>query len=141
MKYITILFLVLIASVCFAENESLTIGLWTDHFNGEHTEGTDNHLIAYENDGYTAAWFKNSYGKETLFLAYGFHTSKLKRENMWLRGNLYAGGLIGYGQEAPIHFGALSPGVYPTLSIGYNEYSLEGGVMPTFWWLGFKVEW
>ena len=134
-----ILLILLLANPVYGE--SLTIGLWTDHFNGEHTEGTDNHLIAYENTGYIAAWFRNSYGKETLFLGYGLHTPRLRNENMWIRGNIYGGALIGYGKEAPIHLGAMSPGVYPTLSIGYKEYSLEGGVMPTFWWFGFKVEW
>jgi len=141
MRWIIVaILLIVIIKPAYPAERALTYGLWTEHWNGDHTEGTDNHLVAYEHDGWTGAFFRNSYGKETLFLGYGWHTPKLHNEEWWLRGNVYAGALIGYGQEHPIHLGALSPGMYPTLSIGYGEYSLEGGVMPTFWWLGFKVE-
>jgi len=121
-------------------SRSLSFGLWTEHWSGDHCEGTNNHLLAFEYDGWTTAWFKNSYGKETLFAGYGWHTKKLGQENLWIRGNLYIGALWGYGTNHPIHIGGLSPGAYPTASIGRKQYSLEVGVMPTFWWLAFKVD-
>ena len=132
--------LVVIVQPAYPAERALTYGIWTQHWSGDHTEGLDNHLVAFEYDGYTGAFFRNSYGNETGFVGYGWHTKKLREENMWLRGNVYAGALIGYGTKHPIHFGVLSPGVYPTVSVGYKEYSLETGVMPTFWWLAFKVE-
>ncbi len=135
-----ILVLLLFSTPVYAER-SLTFGLWSQHYSGDHTEGMDNHLIAVEYNGWTGAWFKNSYGDETGFLGYGWHTKKWKfKKDWWIRGNAYAGILIGYGDEHPINFGMLSPGAYPTASVGYKKYSLEGGAMPNFWWVMFKVE-
>ena len=119
--------------------KAMTFGLWTQHYKGDHTEGVDNHLLALEYKGVVGAWFKNSYGRETGFIGGAYHTKKLQRKSMWFRGNLYGGVLIGYGNEHPINFGMLSPGIYPTASVGYQEYSLELGVLPTFWWLVFRV--
>ena len=135
-----VIMLVVVIGPAYPAERALTYGIWTEHYSGDHTEGLDNHLIAFEYDGYTGAFFRNSYGKETGFMGYGLHTKRLRQQDWWLRGNAYAGALIGYGKEHPIHFGALSPGVYPTVSVGYKEYSLETGVMPTFWWVGLKVE-
>jgi hypothetical protein len=136
-----ILVSLLFCTPVYAER-SLTFGLWTQHYSGDHCEKTNNHLVAFESiDGWAGAWFKNSYGNETGFLGHGWHTKKWElRKDWWIRGNLYAGVLIGYGHEHPVNFGMLSPGAYPTASVGYKRYSLEGGVMPTFWWLSFKVE-
>ena len=120
---------------------SLSVGSFVHHYKGDHTEGFDNRLITLEYDGWVGAWFRNSYGNETVFLAHGWHTKKWRfRRDWWVRGNFYAGILAGYGHEHPIRFGMLSPGAYPTASIGYKQYSLEGGVMPTFCWMGLKVE-
>lgn len=131
----------LTSAVAAQKQRSLTFGLWTHHYAGDHTEGVDNHLVALEIDGWTSAWFKNSYGKETLFLGYGLHTERLEfNKNWWMRGNLYGGVLAGYGTKHPVRLGMFSPGVYPTVSIGRKTYSLEVGVMPTFWWMGLKIE-
>jgi hypothetical protein len=134
-----ILVLLLFYTPVYAER-SLSFGLWTKHYSGDHTEGTNNHLIALEYKRFTAAWFKNSYGNETAFLGVAWHTDKVKKFGMWTRANLYTGVLIGYGTDHPIHLGVFSPGVYPTVSVGRDVYSVELGVMPTFWWLMFKVE-
>jgi hypothetical protein len=139
MVSIIFLLFVLLCSPVYAER-SLTFGVWTEHYSGDHTEGVDNHLVAFEHSGFQAAWFKNSYGKETAFFGLAFHTKKLEKYDMWLRANVYPGILIGYGNEHPINWGVFSPAVYPTVSIGKDVYSVEVGVMPTFWWVGFKVE-
>ncbi len=124
-----------------AAEKSLTFGLWTQHYAGDHTEGLDNHLVALEYDGWTGAFFRNSYGNETAFLAHTWHTDKLKfYEDWYIQGNLSAGVLIGYGDKHPIHLGVFSPGVYPTLSVGKGNHSVGLGVMPTFWWLQYRVE-
>jgi hypothetical protein len=142
-KWISFVILVslLFCAPVYAER-SLTFGVWTQHYAGDHCEGTNNHLVAFEStDGWAGAWFKNSYGNETGFLGYGWHTDKWKfKKDWWVRGNVYAGILAGYGHKHPIRLGMLSPGAYPTASIGYKRYSLEGGALPTFWWLMFKVE-
>lgn len=120
---------------------ALTFGLYTKHWAGrDHTEGVDNHMIALEYNHLTLAWFRNSYGKETAFVGYGWHSPKLEKEDYWTRVNLYAGVLAGYGTKHPIRLGMLSPGMYPTVSLGYDIYSFELSAMPTFWWISFKVE-
>ena len=139
-----ILFILGFGSFVHAEEykHALTFGLYTSHYSGDHCEGVDNRLIALENGHLILADFRNSYGNETQFVGYAYHTKKLysKHEVWWTRGNVYAGVLIGYGHQHPIHVGVFSPGVYPTVSVGHDRYSLEMGVMPTFMWWGFKVE-
>lgn len=138
-----LLMLLIIPALCRAETaeRSLTFGLWTQHYGGDHTEGLDNHLVSLEWDGWTGAFFKNSYGNETGFYAYTWHTDKFKFHNEWyIQGNVGAGVLLGYGEKHPLHFGALSPGVYPTVNLGKSEHSIGLGVMPTFWWLSYRVE-
>ncbi len=138
---LVVIFLIAWITPALPAEKAMTFGIWTQHYAGDHVEGTNNHLIAFEYDSWVGAWFKNSYGKETGFLGYAWHTKKLEfNKDWWIRGNVYAGILIGYGEEHPIRVGMLSPGAYPTASIGYKQYSLEGGAMPTFWWVGLKVE-
>lgn len=136
-----ILVSVLFLSTSAKAERYLTFGVWTEHYSGDHTEGTDNHLVALEIDGYTGAFFKNSYGKETAFFGYTFHTDKIEVADKWyIQGNLSAGALAGYGTKHPIHFGVLSPGVYPTINIGKASHSIGVGVMPTFLWLNYRYE-
>ena len=100
-------------------------------------------MISLEYDGAAISSFRNSYGNETVFLGGAMHTGRYtlnEKYHIWTRINLYAGILIGYGTDHPIHLGIFSPGVYPTLSLGKDKYSLELGVMPTFTWIGFRVE-
>lgn len=123
---------------------SLTFGIYTYHYeSGSYTEKLENRLIAFEYKNWTFANFVNSYGKETQFAGYGWHTKKfyaVGSEHLWVRGNIYLGILIGYGKDHPVHLGAVSPGAYPTGSMGYDRYSIEVGLMPGFVWTGFKVE-
>lgn len=134
--------------LCFMATEalpaerSLTFGSYAKHWSGDHVEGVDNRLIALEYNHLTLAWFRNSYGKETAFIGYGWHSDRyfLYESSIWTRANLYAGVLFGYGSKHPVNFGIASPGVYPTASLGYKQYSLEVSVMPTLWWVSFKVE-
>jgi hypothetical protein len=141
-KWISFVILVslLFCTPVYAER-SLTFGLWVHHYAGDHTEGLDNHLIALEYDGWTGAFFKNSYGRETGYAGYIWHTKKYNFYEEWfIRGNLSAGILAGYGHEHPIQFGMLSPGMYPTVDVGKGKHSIGIGIMPTFWWVMFKVE-
>ena len=123
---------------------SLTFGLWTQHYAGDHTEGIDNHLIAFEYYGPTLAIFRNSYGNETLFMGYTWHTRKYGLHHhipqWYVQGNLSVGTLWGYGTQHPIHFGGLSPGLYPTVNVGRGNHSVGLGVMPTFWWMNYRYE-
>jgi hypothetical protein len=126
-------------------HRSLSFGLWVDHYAGDHTEGINNRLIVLDWYGPTIASFNNSYGKETLFLGYTWHTKKYRLVRMgnrylWVQGNLGAGALLGYGTKHPIHYGAMSPGLYPTVNVGRGNHSVGLGVMPTFWWLSYRWE-
>jgi hypothetical protein len=126
----------------WSTHRSLSFGLWVDHYGGDHTEGINNRLIFLDWYGPTFASFRNSYGNETLFLGYTWHTKKydILSSNWWIQGNIGAGALAGYGTKHPIHFGILSPGVYPTINVGRGSHSLGLGVMPTFWWLSYRIE-
>lgn len=138
-----ILAVCIVLLTCFPvyAERSMTFGVWTQHYSGDHTEGLDNHLLALDWEGPTAAFFRNSYGKETGFLGWTWHTDKFIFADKWfVRGNVSAGALVGYGTKHPIHYGALSPGVYPTVDVGRDKFSVGIGVMPTFWWTFIKVE-
>ena len=136
-----VIFLIAWITPAFPAEKAITFGIWTQHYAGDHTEGIDNRLIVFEYDNWNGAWFKNSYGNEAGFLGYGWHTKKWEyNKDWWVRGNFYTGVLAGYGHKHPISFGMLSPGAYPTASLGYKQYSLEGGAMLSFWWVGLKME-
>ena len=122
------------------EKYSLTLGAFARHYRGEHREGFDNELDAFSYKDWTAAYFKNSFGGSTLFGGHWFKTDKIYNGKWWVRGNLYAGVLYGYGDKVPIRVGKFSPGMYPTGSLGYGRHSVELGLMPTFMWWAFKVE-
>jgi len=146
-----IMFLLVVCVLTFAYKSyaeeykhSLTFGVYTYHYSdGDYTEGIENRLIAIEWNGLALADFVNSYGRETQFVGYGWHTKKFYAKDsthLWVRGNAYLGALLGYGHDHPVHLGVLSPGAYPTGNIGYDNYSVEVGLMPGFVWTGLKVE-
>jgi len=138
---IIIILLALFYEPSYPAEKSMLVGLYTYHFtDGDYEEGVDNHLVGLEYDNWSSAFFRNSHGKETIFTGYGFHTDKYYNERWWVRGNIYAGLLAGYGEDAFIHYGIFSPGVYPTFNIGYENCSLETGLMPGFVWWGLRVE-
>jgi len=138
---IIVIMLVVIVQPAYPAEKSMIVGIYTYHFvDGDYEEGVDNHLVGFEYDGWSSAFFRNSHERETLFAGYGWHTRKLYNDRWWLRGNLYAGALWGYGNRAFVHYGNLSPGVYPTFNVGYENYSLETGIMPGFIWWGLRVE-
>ena len=116
---------------------SLSFGVFTKHFSGDHIETSRLTALSYR-DWYIAA-FNNSYGHETIFMGYGFKTKKLKNGNWWLRANLYMGLTYGYEGHVPTLWG-IAPGLYPTGSLGWEEYSFELGVMPNGLFGLFKVE-
>jgi len=140
-----ILFLILLPVPTRAER-ALSFGLWTHHYTGKHNEGIENRLVCLEVDRWTFAYFSNSYNNDTVFGGYAFHTKKIfspQNKNLWVRANAYAGILYGYGEDIPTNIkwlGNISPAVYPTGSIGWKNYSIELGVMPTFIWWALKVE-
>ncbi|MFX0202033.1 MAG: hypothetical protein ACFFCW_38465 [Candidatus Hodarchaeota archaeon] len=122
---------------------AFSYGLFVHHYESKKAnEGFENRMIAIERKGLVFSYFDNSYNEDTVFLGYGWHSDKYysKYSKWWTRGNLYLGGLVGYGDKNPVNYHGLGFGVYPTASIGYERYSIEMGVMPTFVWWGFKVE-
>jgi len=131
-----------LAEDALSAEKSLAVGLWTQHFGGEeHTEGISNRLIALEYNHAMVAWFKNSYGKETVLVGGALHTDKYElAKDWWTRANLYGGIMVGYGDENPARLGPFSLGVFPTASLGYKAYSLELGAAPNMCFLSLRVE-
>ena len=51
--------------------ESLYLGAWSSHFNkGDYNE--QHNLVAYEHKDWTIGYFKNSYNRDTVFIAHDF---------------------------------------------------------------------
>lgn len=111
----------------------ISLGLWTQHLNPGKDTNEYSQLVAFSYSNYVAGRFINSYDDETFFGGKRFHTDKfrsLKYENFFIQGNLYLGLIHGYGDRF-LNLGGASPGILPTLGIGYKKTSLELLYIPT----------
>jgi hypothetical protein len=116
-----------------AQKWAITLGLFTRHVNP--SSDTNEHLgmlgLSYSN--WFILGFSNSYHDQSLFGGKRFQTKKIHdswNRNFFVRGNLYAGLLHGYGDRFHNLVG-LTPALAPTLEFGYKNVSLEVLYLPT----------
>ena len=132
---ITICILYLPTKLFAAEPKmSLTFGLFTQHLDSSEDVNENNRLIALSYKKWYAAWFENSYYKDSFFLGRAFQTDKKyhkKYKDWYTRVGIYTGAVYGYGDKIPIGIKGISPFLLPTASLGYDRYSFELGFIPT----------
>ncbi len=142
--------LLVFSPTCRAEEDpkpyGLTLGLFVKHANTSDKTNEDMGLIAFSYNNYIGAHFTNSYNDSCLFAGKRFDSRKLPifgREDLFLRGHLYAGIIHGY-DDIP-NLDGFVPALLPTASLGKafgddHEVDLEflyvptpsGGVFATF---------
>jgi hypothetical protein len=114
---------------------SLTFGVFTRHLDSSEDINENNRLIAFSYKKWCAAWFENSYYKDSFFFGRAFQTDKRfhKKYKKWFtRVGIYTGAVYGYGDKIPIRIKGISPYLLPTASLGYDRYSFELGFIPCF---------
>ena len=111
---------------------SVSVGVFTKHFQPGSSTNENNRPFVFSYNDWCAAWFKNSYDRESIFAGRAFRTKKMtgKEHDEWfVRGNLYFGLVYGYKDELP-NIGGISPYMLPTGEVGYGRFSFELGVIP-----------
>ena len=112
---------------------SLLLGLYTRHVDPSDDTNESSQLLGLGYRDYTVAGFVNSYDDQSYFAGKRFHTQKFSRGgngDWFVQGNLYAGLLYGYDDHVP-NLEGFSPGLLPTVGVGYRNCALEMLYVPT----------
>lgn len=104
-----------------AEADSIYIGGWSTHIASPDSQYNQDHkLIAYDNDEWLFAAFKNSYDRDSFAVARGWHKNTSK-----FRVSIYGGAVYGYrscfGDEG--EEGRICPLIVP--SVAYTGYKIQ----------------
>lgn len=73
MRYFILGFMAVVVLALSMETQAdVLIGAWSTHFDSDYEYNEQHNLIAVEVNSYMAGYFKNSYGRDTVFLAKEF---------------------------------------------------------------------
>ena len=113
---------------------SLMIGLFARHVSQSDNPNEDLRMVVASYDNYVVSRYINSWDDPTYFGGKRFSTNKYpfnESGNLFYQGNVYAGILYGYGNNAAIDLKGIAPAIFPTVGLGYKTTSLEMGYIPT----------
>ena len=113
---------------------SIMIGFFARHVDQSDNPNENLRMVVASYDNYVVSRYINTWDDPTYFGGKRFSTSKYSiydSRNFFYQGNLYAGILYGYGNNAAIDIKGLAPAVFPTVGIGYKTTSVEMGYIPT----------
>jgi hypothetical protein len=113
---------------------SLMVGLFARHVDQSDNPNEDLRMVVASYDNYVVSRYINTWDDPTYFGGKRFSTNKYNfndSQNFFYQGNVYAGILYGYGNNAAINVKGLAPAMFPTLGVGYKTTSLEMGYIPT----------
>jgi hypothetical protein len=113
---------------------SLMVGLFARHVDQSDNPNEDLRMVVASYDNYVVSRYINTWDDPTYFGGKRFSTNKYafnESQNFFYQGNVYAGILYGYGNNAAINVKGLAPAVFPTVGVGYKTTSLEMGYIPT----------
>jgi len=117
-----------------AREMSLMVGLFARHVDQSDNPNEDLRMVVASYDNYVVSRYINTWDDPTYFGGKRLSTNKYsfnERQNFFYQGNVYAGVLYGYGNNAAINIKGLAPAVFPTIGVGYKTTSLEMGYIPT----------
>jgi hypothetical protein len=112
---------------------ALTLGLFTRHVNPSDDTNERTRMLGLSYSNWFILGFKNSYHDQTFFGGKRLQTKKIhnsRNTKFFLRGNLYAGLMYGYGDRF-INFSGITPAPVPTVEFGYKNTSIEVLYFPT----------
>ena len=117
-----------------APEMSLMICLFSRHVDQQDNPNENLRMVVALYDNYVVSRYINTWDDTTYFGGKRFSTNKYpfsESRNFFYQGNLYAGILYGYGNNAAINLKGIAPAMFPTAGIGYKTTSLEMGYIPT----------
>ena len=113
---------------------SVMIGFFAKHVDQSDAPNENLRMVVFSYDNYVASRYINTWDDTTYFGGKRFSTNKYainENRDFFFHGNLYAGLLYGYGNNAAINIKGIAPAMFPTIGIGYKSTSLEMGYVPT----------
>jgi len=117
-----------------AREMSLMVSLFARHVDQSDNPNEDLRMVVASYDNYVVSRYINTWDDATYFGGKRLSTNKYpfnESQNFFYQGNVYAGVLYGYGNNAAINIKGLAPAVFPTIGVGYKTTSLEMGYIPT----------
>lgn len=125
----TILFLLLIIHNCNADSKHIySIGYvpicYHPGNDSDYNDSTNGLFLSY--DKWMVGTFTNSLYNQSFFIGRRFSTKYIYLFDKYIygRANLYAGGLVGYGDRM-INIAGIAPMAAPTIEIGHSNFSVE----------------
>ena len=113
---------------------SLMVAVFARHVDQSDDPNENLRMVVASYDNYVVSRYVNTWDDPTYFGGKRFSTNKYaikESQNFFYQGNVYAGILYGYGNNAAINVKGLAPAVFPTVGVGYKTTSLEMGYIPT----------
>jgi hypothetical protein len=113
---------------------SLMVGFFARHVDQSDDPNEDLKMVVASYDNYVVSRYVNTWDDPTYFGGKRFSTNKYsfsESGKFFYQGNVYAGILYGYGNNAAINVKGLAPALFPTVGFGYKTTSLEAGYIPT----------
>jgi hypothetical protein len=113
---------------------SLMVGLFARHVDQSDNPNENLRMVVASYDNYVLSRYINTWDDPTYFGGKRFSTNKYafdESEDFFCQGNVYAGILYGYWNNAAINVKGLAPAVFPTIGVGYKTTALEMGYIPT----------
>ena len=113
---------------------SLMVALFARHVDQSDNPNENLRMVVASYDNYVVSRYINTWDDPTYFGGKRFSTNKYainESQNFFYQGNVYAGILYGYGNNAAINVKGLAPAVFPTVGVGYKTTTLEMGYIPT----------
>lgn len=117
-----------------AREMSLMVGVFARHVDQSDNPNEDLRMVVASYDNYVVSRYINTWDDPTYFGGKRLSTNKYpfnESQNFFYQGNVYAGILYGYGNNAAINIKGIAPAVFPTIGFGYKTTSLEMGYIPT----------
>mgnify|MGYP001820429345 FL=1 len=116
-----------------AQPWAITVGLFTRHVNPSSDTNEHTGMLGLSYSDWVILGFSNSYHDNSLFGGRRFQSKKIhdsRNSDIFVRGNLYAGLVYGYGDRFP-NLAGITPAAAPTVEFGYKNTSIEVLYFPT----------
>jgi hypothetical protein len=113
---------------------SVMVGFFSRHVDQSDDPNENLKMVVFSYDNYVVSRYINTWDDTTYFGGRRFSTNKYafhENRDFFFQGNLYAGLLYGYGNNAAINIKGIAPAMFPTIGVGYKSTSLEMAYIPT----------
>lgn len=99
MRYFILGFMaVLVLALSMETRADVLLGAWSTHFNSDYEYNEQHNLVAVEMNSYVAGYFKNSYNRDTVFIAKEFSKRSIAG-TFGLMAGVMRGYTVCYGED------------------------------------------